>query len=445
MKTRLLNLLDDFRESFWFAPAMLGILAVGLAFGVLRIDRHLGENALASDWFVHDASAAQRFLSSVSSIVITLTGVVFSITLVAISMASSQFGSRLLRCFMVDSFADRLIGLLLGTGLYCFIVLNHVVSGTNEITAFVPQFSTAIAALLGIVSVVVLIWFVHDTSLSLQAPRLIAAVAADLDDAVERLFPTPDTGEAEDSEASPKIRELPALVGSVRSHDDGYIEGIDLESLIAIAEEHDLILKLKRRPGHFVASTTTVVDIHSSKRPDDETLETLQTSIRSMILVGVRRTPRQDITCSIIELVEVAARALSPGVNNPFAAMNCIDRLAASLCRLASRRFPEAGLVDDAGKVRVITNPVTFAELVHDSFALIRQCGAGSVAVAIRLIEAFHSISLEVSKPANIRAIQQQSAAVKATFLASNPADVDVSDFEIRWAQLEQALDYSTN
>lgn len=439
MKTRLLNLLDDFRESFWFAPAMLSVILSTAAFFVLKLDATIDQAGMSSSWFVRNADAARLILTSIASTVMTLSGIVFSITLVAISMASSQFGSRLLRCFMVDSFADRVIGLLLGTSLFCYIVLNQVHGGETEDLTFVPQFSTAIAAILGLTSVAMLIWYVHDTSLSLQAPRLIATVATDLDEALERLFPSErddlhDKNFRDDQLTA--VRNENAL--TVYSACDGYVEGLDVESLVAIGNSNNGVVEVKHRPGHFVTTNTIIAKWHASNPPDDDTCEQIVESICGAFVIGLRRTPRQDITSSIIELVEVAVRALSPGVNNPFAAMNCIDRLSASLSRIASRPFPQGTRLDEDEQLRVILPVVDFPGLLHDAFAQIRQFGADSVAVAIRLIEAFTRIAEQTKCPENLNAIRQHAEATKAKFLASTPSDVDVADFNRRFETLQR-------
>lgn len=442
MKTRFLNVFDNFRESFWFAPAMISVLSAVGAFGVLRLDGAIDQADMASNWFVRDASAARQILTSVAGTVITLAGIVFSITLVAISMASSQFGSRLLRCFMVDSFSDQLVGLLLGTSLFCYIVLNRVFSGDSVESAFVPQFATAIAAMMGLASVSMLIWFVHDTSQILQAPKLIATVAADLDDAVERLLPD----NKQDEQAAPTCcaetvatrQQQPSL--PVTSKNDGYIEGVDLDAMIDIATQHNGLISIIHRPGHFVTTLTPIAELFCNPLPDDEIREAVQAAMSAAFVVGMRRTPRQDVTCSIIELVEVADRALSPGVNNPFAAMNCIDRLAAALSRVVNRPFPPAQHFDCDGELRVITSPITFPQLLQDAFAHIRQYGASTVPVAIRLIEAFHRIALQATNADDLASIKAHAEAVEHKFTNSNPADMDQHDFDARFESLQQLL-----
>lgn len=442
MKTRLLNLIDVCREGFWLMPFLISGACVLAALGMTQLDQAFASSDPEDYWFVSDATSARQMLGSISSIVLTQAGIVFSVTLVAISMASSQFGSRLLRSFMSDNFSDRVIGLLFGTSLFCFIVTYQIKSADGGQTLYVPQYSLATAVVLGLFSVATLIWFIHQTATGLQAPRLIARVAEDLDDAVERLFPEQiecDSSEITASRTSVVLSGYATTV-PVQIQCDGYVEGVDFDSLVAIAKDVDGLIEVNTRPGAFVYGMTEVTTLYSNK-PDSNQADSddaFGDAIRSAFVIGSRRTPRQDVACSIIELVEIATRALSPGINNPFAATNCIDRLSAALSRLASRPSPLANHVDEDKIVRVFWQPHQFHELVCDSFSLIRQHGASSVAVAIRLIEGFDRIAAQVRCPKDMNSIRQQADALKSDFLNSNPADVDQEDFEKRFNNLQR-------
>lgn len=383
-----------------------------------------------------DAALARQMLGSISRIVLTLAGIVFSVTLVAISMASSQFGSRLLRSFMSDHLSDRVVGLLFGTSLFCFIIGYHVKGSGGGRSLFIPQYSIAGAAALGLFSIATLIWFIHQTAMGLQAPRLVARVAEDLNDAVERLLPDKiessctkrHTGDSAVLKSG-YLKQTP-----VQMCCDGYVEGVDFDSLIAVAMEMRGLTMVQTRPGAFVCGHTEIAIVYSDNSEEEgPSFE----AIRSAFVVGPRRTPRQDISCSMIELVEIATRALSPGINNPFAATNCIDRLSAALSRLARRTFPDSAYVDEHETVRVLQDPFRFTDLFSDSFSLIRQHGAKSVAVAIRLVEAFDRFATQVQSVEDMFAIRQQADALRSDFLDAIPADIDQQDFERRFQHLQ--------
>lgn len=437
MKTRLLNLIDVCREGFWLMPFLISVACVLAALGMTELDQTFASSDPEDYWFVSNATAARQMLGSISSIVLTQAGIVFSVTLVAISMASSQFGSRLLRSFMSDNFSDRVIGLLFGTSLFCFIVTYQIKSADGGQTLYVPQYSLATAVILGLFSVATLIWFVHQTATGLQAPRLISRVADDLNDAVERLFPKEIACDATEMTARHTSVVLSgyAKTVAVQIQCDGYVEGVDFDSLMAIAKEANGLIEVHARPGAFVHGMTEIATLYSNQADSESSCDD---AIRSAFVVGPRRTPRQDIACSIIELVEIATRALSPGINNPFAATNCIDRLSAALSRLAGRPFPFPNHVDEDQVVRAFWRPHQFNELISDSFSLIRQHGASSVAVAIRLVEGFDRIAAQVKCPKDMTSIRQQADALRSDFLNSNPADVDREDFERRYKVLQR-------
>lgn len=227
----------------------------------------------------------------------------------------------------------------------------------------------------------------------------------DLDDAIARLFPE-EIGDAVDDEQrnNDHGRDQAARLGEnypvVRSTQDGYIQAIDMDSLMRMACERDLLLRLRSRPGNFIASGSPLADVWTCGEPsaEDSNAGDLTATLNDTVIVGIRRTPRQDVECAIEELVEIAVRALSPGINDPFTAMNCIDRLGAALGRLSERKLPTAYRCDDEGSLRLIVRTVSFANALDAAFSQIRQYGHNSVAVTIRLLEALTSVAEHVQR-----------------------------------------------
>jgi uncharacterized membrane protein len=226
-----------------------------------------------------------------------------------------------------------------------------------------------------------------------------------LDDAIARLFPE-EIGDAVDDEQrnNDHGRDQAARLGEnypvVRSTQDGYIQAIDMDSLMRMACERDLLLRLRSRPGNFIASGSPLADVWTCGEPsaEDSNAGDLTATLNDTVIVGIRRTPRQDVECAIEELVEIAVRALSPGINDPFTAMNCIDRLGAALGRLSERKLPTAYRCDDEGSLRLIVRTVSFANALDAAFSQIRQYGHNSVAVTIRLLEALTSVAEHVQR-----------------------------------------------
>jgi uncharacterized membrane protein len=226
-----------------------------------------------------------------------------------------------------------------------------------------------------------------------------------LDDAIARLFPE-EIGDAVDDEQrnNDHGRDQAARLGEnypvVRSTQDGYIQAIDMDSLMRMACERDLLLRLHSRPGNFISTGSPLADVWTCGEPsaEDWNVGDLTATLNETVIVGIRRTPRQDVECAIEELVEIAVRALSPGINDPFTAMNCIDRLGAALGRLSERKLPTVYRCDDEGSLRLIVRTVSFANALDAAFSQIRQYGHNSVAVTIRLLEALASVAEHVQR-----------------------------------------------
>lgn len=303
------------------------------------------------------------------------------------------------------------LGVFLSTGLYCLLVLRIVEH--DEGGAAAPHFSVLLAVMLSVLSLAMLIGFIHHVAMLIQAPNVVAAVAGDLEDAITRIFPE-ELGDAEgdDHRNDDSGREHATRLGkndlTVRSTRDGYIQAIDENGLIQLAHEHDLLLRLYSRPGNFIATGSPLADVWTCSKPsaDESNADDLTMKLNEAVILGRRRTPRQDVECAIEELVEIAVRALSPGINDPFTAINCIDRLGATLGRLSERKLPTAYRCDDEGSLRLIVRTVSFANAVDAAFNQIRQHGRDSVAVTIRLLEALASIAEHVQRDEDREAVK---------------------------------------
>ncbi len=328
---------DEIRESYWFLPAILTALAVGLALLTVHIDQVTTHDWLSDFALVYTRGpdGARAVLATVAGSMITVAGVVFSVTIVALSLASNQFGPRLLRNFMRDRGNQVVLGTFVATFVYCLLVLRTV-RGTDG-NEFVPHLSVTVAIVLALASLGVLIYFIHHVAMSIQAPEIVANVANDMHEAIDRFFPE-ELGE-ENGDERPQ-READVLpedfdrdCGPVSARNSGYVQAIDGDLLIALAGENDLLIRLRRRPGQFVIEGSLLAEAWPSDRLSDD----LMAAIRDTYLIGSRQTPAQDAAFAINQLVEVAVRALSPGVNDPFTALNCLDRLGESLCHVAQQ------------------------------------------------------------------------------------------------------------
>jgi len=448
MRARLANLWDSFRSSFWFVPSIMSLFAIALAMGTCQLDEMIASSNRELSWFSTTAEAARSTLSSVAGATIALAGVVFSITVLTLSIASSQFGSRLVRNVMSDSIADLVIGQYVGTSLYCMLVLQTVREGKNGTDVFTPQLGTAVGLILGLICMGMLILFIHHVATAIQAPTIVTAVARDLDLAVDRLFPERIGERPDEEEAKLSIEDLRAELSdnniTVASQAEGYIEGIDGESLVSLACEAEGVVELLCKPGDFVTREKLLARIWLPR--DTEKTEDMTTSytnsVNRVIIVGPRRTPRQDMGYAARELVEIALRALSPGINDPFTAMSCVDRLGGALGRLVERSVPVRIRRDDDSVARVlITEADDFPEVLIQSFGQIREYGASSTAVSLTILKALTEITNHASRPDDIHAIRGEAEALQTAYVDQHIVKQDLETFRSKYRQLSEILD----
>lgn len=388
----LLGVWERARTSFWLVPALMALAAAGLSFGTIALDRALGSEALqAWGWaWSGGADGARSVLSTIAGSMATVAGVVFSVNIVALTLASSQFGPRLLRNFTRDLGNQLVLGTFISTFLYCLLVLR-VVRSTHE-GGFVPEVSITCAVLLAVGGVGVLIYFIGHVANAIQAESLIAVVGRELRDQIVAQYAE---GPARDAGCqSPEVPE--GLPQAVRATTGGNVQGVANDILVAAAAaDLGTVLRVLCRPGDFVQAHETLVLVHCVPGPLNGDAAA---RIRTAFALGPRRTPTQDVRYGARQLTEIAVRALSPGINNPATAMGCLDWLGDALAEMA-RRVPAAAGHCEGGRMRVLAQPVTFAELAELSITPIRTYGASDPAVTLHLIRTLARIGRDGSGP----------------------------------------------
>lgn len=404
MLTKLASLWDSIRGSLWFVPSVMAVTSVTLAFGSLWIDHHLQDPASekAVSWlYSGGANGARDVLSTVASSMITLAGVIFSITVVALTLASQQFGPRLLRNFMRDFGNQIVLGTFISIFLFCLIILRAV--RTEAMGGFVPNLSVTITLLLALIGSGVVIYFFHHATSSIRASHVIAAVSRELDHTIDRLFPD----EVERGGPAPFDGERAHLpvhferqAARIRSSRNGYLQMVDAESLVALASAKDFTIQLACHPGAFLACDATIALVYPATRLSDD----LAAQVNGSLTIGDERTVVQDVLLPAQQLAEMAIRALSPGTNDPSTALACIDRLGGAFIRLAHRRSPSPYRYDESGTLRLIAHPVSLSHMVKDTVGEIRQYCRSSTTVTLRLLEAITMVLESSSCEDNARA-----------------------------------------
>jgi len=391
--TRLSSLWDRLHTSFWFLPAAMSGVAVALSFVLVRVDVWLSVGVVSKFnlLYTFGPEGARSILSVIASSMITVASLIFSITMLTLQLASSQFGPRVLRNFMRDRSNQIVLGTFIATFLYCLLVLRTV-RGTED-SSFVPHVSVAFGTLLAIASVAGLIYFIHHIASSIRIETLLADLAAETRSAVDRLYPErmgQDPSRDQDETVDHLIpSDFEGNARHVHADWSGYVQRIGVDALMRIATEHDLVVRIEARPGRFVSKGDAMLAAYPRDRVSDE----IANDLGGALVVGLDRTPEQDLEFSIRRIVELAQRSLSPGIIDPTTALYCIDRLGEVLGRLADREIPSPMRFDEKRKLRIVTKIDTLGDLACHAFSAIARYGITDVDVIARLLSTMDSLS----------------------------------------------------
>lgn len=408
-RSRLADLWDRVRESYWFVPSLMATGALALALGLVRVDEAMadagqGERpwlALFGARGLH-ADTALSILTALAGGMITVTGVVFSVTIVALQLASTQFGPRLLRTFLTDLGNQFVLGSFVATFVYALVVMASVRGGAQE---FVPQLAVLVAVAIGVAAVGVLIYFIDHISHAIRIETGVEAISRELHAAIDELFPE-GFGE-EPPPGRDAVADLPADFDAdarpVTAGQEGYIRHVDERALMEIACRRDLVLRLEYRPGEFVLDDSAVVSAWPADRATDE----VAGELARCFAVGPQRTTLQDADFALRQLVEIAVRSLSPAINDPFTAVICIDRIGQGLARLARRRMPSTHRYDRAGRLWLVAKPVTLAGETARAVDPIMRAGGDNAEVVAALLDALGHVARRAREEADRRMVAE--------------------------------------
>ena len=392
MPTRLRTLQRDLLDSLWFTPTVIALVYAALALVLLRADQALGLDTQGRDaWAVGGADGARGVLFAIAGTTLSVLGVVFSLTIVVLQIASAQFTPRVMRNLTGDRGTQVVLGVFLGTFTYALLVLRAVRSpGENGGGAgFVPVTAVAVAIVLALVSIGFMIYTINHVARSVQVAVIIKRVTHD----TLELFDEPLAGEIDARHDPDQFGSaLPEEPGeTIASQGDGYLEAIDAGALLAAAEMRGLVVRTEAPVGSFLLAGAPLATVWLQGTADADLTERL----RSAFVLGPERTRQQDVELGIRQLADIAVRALSPAINDPTTATLCIDRLGQLLVRAASRDETEVLSGPSGGHV-MLRGP-SFARLTDVAFTQIRRYGAGDAVVATHLMTSLGEIAARVS------------------------------------------------
>ena len=426
---------EELRTNLWLVPTIVTAGALGLFGLTLRLDQAAYYGRFRPPAFVISgtADAARQVLTSIAASVITVVGIVFSITIVTLTLASTQFGPRMLRNFIRDRGTQLTLGTFVATFVYCIVVLVSI--GPGDRGEFVPHISITTAFGLVLIDLTVLIYFIHHIATQIQLPQVIASIAKDLAQAVAVQSEDQPRYATRKPSQGPSLNELLARIetfGSViRTPKSGYLQFIRHHTLVRIATDADAVIRLPYRPGHFLVEGRELASVW----PPTAAEQVADYLARAQV-TGPHRTLTQDVAFGVDQLVEIAIRALSPAVNDTFTALTCIDWLSDCLCKIAPVWSPTQVHRDQAGFIRVISDQVSYERLVQRAFEKIRQAGCGMPAVMIRQLDALTTIMEQTIDPQRGQVLMDQADMIERANAESVPDESDRADVDRRYAAL---------
>jgi uncharacterized membrane protein len=430
---------EALRTTFWLAPTVLVIVAALLFLVTFRIDLAAYHHQIALPFWIRtgSADAGREVLIAIAAAIITVVGVVFSITILALTLASQQFGPRMMRNFVRDVGNQMTLGIFVGTFVYSVLALGSITNSPHG--DFVPHLSITVAEALLLVDLGVLIYFIHHIAKSIQLPEVIAGIARDLTRAIDAEFPlrniAPQTSAG--VEVGRTVPELLALIEDrgvvVPSSASGYLQFVGYAQLVDIAERTDSVIRLDHRPGHFIATGQVLATVWPGGSGEQVAL-----ALSKAHVTGPHRTLMQDPVFAIDQLVEIAIRALSPAVNDTFTALTCIDWLAAGLSQVSGRILAEGIYRDRFGRVRLIEADPSYARMVNRAFDKIRQSSRAMPAVIIRMLDSLALVARNVHSNEQRAILERQANMIMRSAEESVLEANDLDDIRRRYDRMIQ-------
>lgn len=430
MNARLRKLIADLGEAFWIIPFLMVLGGILAGVGLVSLDRSglVPQGLIESAWLYNGGgTGARTMLGAIASSTIGVAGTVFSITIAALSLAAGQMGPRLLRNFVRDRANQVTLGVFLATFAYALMVLRSV--RTQSEGSFVPHLSLSIGLLLAFVSVGTLVFFVAHIAGRINVDTVIELVSEDVRSTLRRLTVH------EPGAALPDAAMWKSAVRVTDGH-YGYLQQFHADTLADWAAERSTAIRMLVRPGDYVFPGAAIAELTIS-------VDGAGDAIRDATALGPRRVGSLDPEFSVRQLVEVAVRALSPGINDPHTALSVLDRLGASLCELVPRHLPTGVTLRNDSPVLVVPM-VAYDGLADSMFHMIRQNAAGSPAVLARTLEVLTVVARCECDPARRPALRRHARLVMGDAERDVKTPDDLNDIGSRYTAFLAACDDDT-
>lgn len=420
MLAQLLKRWDAIRASYWFLPALMALGAIALSFITTTIDSKIDMAWLDDITWLHanTPEGARSMLSTIAGSMMTVAGVTFSVTIAAVAYTTSQFGPRLLGNFMRDTGNQITLGTFIATFLYCLLLLRTVYA--QDDTVFVPQIGLLGAILLAIASIAVFIYFIHHVAESIHISNVIADIGRELAGVIAQL---PIIDKYAPQESPPALpANFAANASKLIARDNGYVQNLVDTHLVDTASKHDVVVRVEHGIGEFVHVGETLALVWPAHKTDDAILN----SLYSAYALGRQRTISQDPMFLVHELIEIAGRALSPGVNDPFTAMSCMDWLRSTMVSLAGCDDPTPYRHDQEGTLRLVVTQFSFEDMADRACNSLRPYFCTDPNACVHMLDALGRMASEINSKQRRQIAEHAQWLLQASLQAlADPADQD--------------------
>lgn len=411
---------DKIRATYWFVPTTMTLIAAVAAAMLIYLDQAISSDWLTNQWYIFQpetVTEARGILGTIASTALSVVGVVFSITLVPLSIASTQYGSIILRGFLRDRATQLVLGIYSATTFYCLFVLMGLRSTFNQNALRLPV-TFAVYLLLG--SLLMLVYFFHHVADSLQASTVIEQVNKELQSVIKQASTSTVKFDQKKGEVEQIRRRLMRDGVSISSTREGYVRAIDYNRLMRLAVELNLVFYPKRSPGDFVGLGDELLLVWPVQDTD-----LVASKVNHSYLLGNNRTLFQDPEYGIELIVTIAVRALSSAINDSSTPILCLNRLGSALGLLAEHEDPPSVYVDSRGELRIIINQVTFSRLVGTAFNRIREYGRSNAEILMKMLETIETVNPHCKSEIQRNTLSHQAGLIERDSRFALPSTYD--------------------
>ncbi|MBZ2209529.1 DUF2254 domain-containing protein [Massilia sp. R798] len=414
-------------------PALIIASLMLLAFGLVELDRHV-DGVAQQRWprlFTTEADGARGILSTIAGVMATIAGVTFSITMVALTLASAQYTPRVMRNFMRDKGNQAVLGIFVGIFLYCLLVLRAV---SEQPVPFVPAFAVLGSVLLSVLGSAAFIFFIHHISSTIQAAEMAQAITQETLRMIDKYFP----GDGDSAGGVPRTASAPAGLAwhAVPARQWGTIQTVAEEQLLAWACRHDAIVRIEHRPGQFVGQDATLASVAMRLPPDEQMIDALNRAFG----IDAFRTLDQDPAFGVRQLVDMALKALSPGINDSTTAVTCLDHMGVILAYCGRRDLTPRHRYDEHGSLRVLSIGIDYEHLASLAFSQVAESAQGNTEVLLKILDTIARAGQACGGSAERRALLHQAEVTGEIALRSARSQDAKERLDARLRALTQAL-----